>query len=263
MYNFTSRLLGFLYELRVRWLEKRIGYRVEFNFIPRVWIGGVVRFNMGPSWQQHGIRAIGVNHWTIGSLATNGVSTRYDREQKQYQSWLGAYLVKFKENREFTIQDHFNLAVADQLNWLKDFGDPHPFYEMHADHIQSTEPFRLGEYDGMLYAFSGGPSHSDVGSSSWISRHLMREAAMCFNASNPSLNIMHENLVPKNIFSEYEMVSLGGYIAVVKVSDATYVVLYGNGAALLDEKGSAGKDYTPLLKDDILSAFKAVEIRKV
>ena len=70
--------------------------------------------------------------------------------------------MKFKEGRKFTLQDHFNLAVADQKNWLEDFHDPHPFIEMPAENVAKSEPIKIGEYSGTLYEFGWGPSHSDL-----------------------------------------------------------------------------------------------------
>ena len=220
---------------------------------------------MGPSWAKHGIRAWGVNHWTIGSMLENGVSSRYDRNVKQYQSWLGAYLVKFKEDRDFTLQDHFNLAVADQKNWLYDFGDPNPYIVMSEESISSSEQIKIGEYKGMLYDFSGGPSHSDVGSRSnnSLSRRIVKGSALLLNSSNPDLDIQYTNLIPTNIHTEYETITLRGYVAIISLEKNTYVILYGNGTTLLDGKGNEVKDYTPTLKEDILSAFNAVRIEKL
>ena len=251
--------------MRVGLLEKKIGYRVEFTHIPKVWIQGVVRINMGPSWAKHGIRTLGVNYWTIGSLTENGTSSRYIRNKRQYQSWLGAYLVKFKDDRNFTVQDHFNLAVADQLNWLDDFGDPNPFIEMPAENIVTSKQIQIGTYSGTLYDFSGGSSHSDVGSqcNNSHSRYLMKSAALLLNTSNPKLDIKYNNLIPSKIHTEYETVLLRGYIAVIDLEKNTKVVLYGNGAALLDENRNEIKDYTPVLREDILSAFRAVRIKKI
>ncbi len=259
------QFIGYMYSWYIRLLERKIGYRVEFTNIPNTWINGLVRFNMGPSWAKHGIRTWGVNHWTMGARDKNGVSSRYDRNAKQYQSWLGAYLVKFKENREFTLQDHFSLAVADQKNWLYDFGDPNPCIEMPTGNIMSSKQIQINGYQGTLYDFSGGLSHSDVGSKSnnSLCRRLMKGAAILLNISNPTLNIKYTNLIPTDIHTEYETITLRGYIAVVSLGKNTYVVLYGNGTALSDDKGNETKDYTPTLKEDILRAFNAVRIEKL
>jgi len=246
-------------------LEKRIGYRVRFNNIPKAWINSYVTFNMTPSWKMNGIKARGVNYWTIGPLTGDGISSRYDRTRKEYQSWLGAYLVKFEENREFTLQDHLDLAIADQRNWLRDLGDPNPYCEMSAASATSSEPFTVGGYSGTLYESSVCPSHSDVGtkSNNARSRILMAFVTALFNKQNPSLDLKWNNFIPKDIFSEYEMMHLKGYVAVLELEKNKKVVLYGNGAALVDKNGNDTKDYTLFLKEDILEAFRNVDILKL
>lgn len=257
--SYLFKLLISLYALRVRWIEKSIGYRIDFTHIPETWINGLVRFNMSPSWIENGIKAKGVNHWTIGSLDSDGVSSRYNRDAKQYQSWLGAYLVQFEEERPFTLQDHFNLAVADQTNWLEDLGDPHPLIEMPAENVSKTEQVEISGYPAKLYHFSGGDSHSDVGS--WSnnskSRYLMRASALLINNENPEIELSYKSLIPKNIFSEYENVILKGYVCVIELDQDTYVVLYGNGVV------RGGRDYFEELQADVLKAFRAVRVKRL
>ena len=259
------KLFASLYTKDMRRLEKKIGYRVIFSKIPKTWINGVVTCSMEKSWAKHGIKAQGVNYWTLGSLDKDGVSSGLVRNDKQYQSWLGAYLVKFKEDREFTLQDHFDLAVADQKNWLEDFGDPEPFIEMPVKGVTNSEPIMIGEYLAMLYQFQGGPSHTDVGKNvnNLHNRILMALASAMFDKSNKKLKIKKSNLIPKNIPTNYETVMLTGYIAIVELSKNIRVVLYGNGAVLLDDRGEEQQNYTSFLKEDILNAFRAVEIVKV
>jgi len=263
--NIFLKLFASIYTKDMRHLEKKIGYRVIFSKIPEAWINGMMTLDMEESWAKHGIKACGVNYWTLGHLTKDGVSSGLVRGDEHYQSWLGAYLVKFKEDREFTIQDHFNLAVADQKNWLEDFGDPQPFIEMPAKDITHTEPISISGYSGTLYEFGGGPSHSAVGSKANTIRNkiLMALTGAMFDKYNKKLHLSGKNFIPKDIPTNYETVMLTGYIAVVELEKNVKVVLYGNGAALLDDRGEEVVDYTPALKKDILTAFKAVEIMKV
>lgn len=259
------KLFAKLYSRHMDRIEKEIGYRLRLSYIPPTWINGYVRFNMGPSWRKRGIKVNGVNHWTIGALTENGVSSRYDRDRKQYQSWCGAYLVQFEEDKEFTLQDHFDLGIVDQENWLKDSGDPHPFFNMPAADVTHTEVISLGPYKGTLYESLAWSSHSDVGSRSknFHSWWLMTLCAALFNNVNPSLNLKAKNFLPRNALTEYEPITMKGYIGIIELEKNTYVVLGGNAAALIDEHGKEVKDYFSLLKDDILTAFKAVEITKL
>jgi len=263
--NILLKLFALLYTKDMRHLEKKIGYRVVFSKIPNTWINGMMTLDMEKSWAKHGIKAWGVNYWTLGSLDKDGVSSGLVRGDKQYQSWLGAYLVKFKEDRKFTLQDHFDLAVADQKNWLEDFGDPQPFIEMPVESVTHAEPISIGGYQGALYEFGGGPSHSDVGNRANNIRNkvLMALTSAMFNKYNPKLHLTEDNFIPKDVSSNYETVVLTGYIAIVELEKSVKVVLYGNGAALLDGRGQEIIDYMPALKQDILTAFKAVTITKV
>ena len=259
------KLFAFIYSGHTAKIEKRIGYRVEFTHIPEAWINGWVTFDMEKSLAKHGIRAWCIDYFTMGSLTKNSVSSRYARNEKQYQSWLGAYLVKFKEDRKFTIQDHFNLAVADQKNWLHDFGDPNPYCEISAQNFTESGTIKIGEYRGTLYEDLGTPAHSDVGSKSNNKRNtiLMEIMALIFNKCNRLLNLKGSNFLPSDISTEYETVVLKGYMPIINLEKNASVVLYGDGAALFERDGSELKDYAPLLKEDILKAFRAVKIVKL
>lgn len=253
------RPFAFFYRRWVRRVERKIGYGIRFTHIPEAWIGGVLAFDIERAWRAHGIEAWGVDYWTVGALV-DGVSSRYLRDRKQYQSWLGAYLVKFKEHRPFTLQDHFDLAIADQKNWLRDFGDPHPTISMPADNVATPTDFPVSGYPGKLYEFLGDVSDSEVGSKddNLYSRALMALAASLFE---PRLKLRGSNFIPKEAPTEYETVTLKGYIAVIELAEDTKAVLYGNSATIRDADGTE-TDYFPQLKDDILAAFQGVEIER-
>jgi hypothetical protein len=258
------KLLAALYSSSVHRLERKIGYELKFSYIPKSWINGWMIFDMTKSWAEHNIKATGVNYFTVGNLV-NGLSSRFIRTEKQYQSWLGAYLVKFEEDKEFTIQDHFNLAIADQMNWLRDFGDKNPFIKMQEQNVGKVESLTIGSYQGKLYEFLGGPSHSDVGEKSTnfhncFEMHVMAEV---INKSNPNLELEGSYFLPKDLSANYETLTLKGYIAIIELEKNVKFVLYGNAAALLNEQGQEIVDYCPLLKEDILFAFKSVVINKL
>jgi hypothetical protein len=221
-----------------------------------------MKFDMTRAWAKHNIRAVGVNYFTIGENI-NGVSSRFIRAAKQYQSWLGGYLVQFKDKKIFELQDHYNLAIADQKNWLRSFGDPEPFYEMPAEASLSPQLFTIGSYQGKLYEFTGGPSHSDVGrqNNRWYVRFRMAIMARMFMRSNPSLLLTAQNFTPPQGREDYELVTLKGFVAVVNIEPSIFLVLYGNGAAISD--GGSERDYFQDLRSDILSAFQSLRIEKV
>jgi len=263
MSRFIIKLLAKIYAAWVHRQERRIGYRLEFSHIPQAWINGWMIYDMAYAWPKHKIKADWVNYFTLGSLV-NGLSSRFVRGEKQYQSWLGAYLVKFKEDKDFTLQDHFNLAIADQKNWLRSFGDPKPFIEMPAQKATGPELITIGNFEGKLYELFGGPSHSDVGNKSvnLETKLIMPIMAGVMNLSNPDLKLEGKNFLPKDRSSNYETVTLKGYVAIVELEKNLKLVLYGNGAAIHNPNGE-DTDYYPQLKQDILLAFKSIIIKNL
>ncbi|MEK6917749.1 MAG: hypothetical protein AABW51_02270 [Nanoarchaeota archaeon] len=261
--NFILKIFAFFYTRWIHKLERELGYKLKFEKIPKTWINGLMTFDMERSWRKQGIEAKGVNYFTVGSLIGD-LSSRFIRDKRQYQSWLGAYLVKFKDSRKFTLQDHYDLAVADQKNWLGDFGDPNPFYEMPEENTGKVQNIMIGNYSGKLYEFLGGLSHSDVGNknSNMRNKILMALMASMFNRYNSKLSLNYSNFIPKHPFSNYETVTLKGYIAIVDLDNNTKVVLYGNGT-IINNKAGKKSDYSSLLKKDILTAFKSVIITKL
>ncbi len=259
----VSKMFSYLYTNHMHRIEEKIGYRIRFENIPQTWIDGWMTFDMERSWRRYGIKAEGVNYFTLGALK-QGVSSRFIRSEKQYQSWLGAYLVVFKERRDLTLQDHFALAVADQKNWLRDFGDTDPSCKMSTKKVGRTEEIKIGAYKAKLYEFLGGRSHSDVGrhSRNPTNRLLMSLMASMFNRCNPKLHLKGEQFLPHTPSGDYERIVLKGYTAIVDLDEKTKIVLYGNGAAIRHKDGRE-TDYTPLLKKDILKAFSKVEITKL
>jgi hypothetical protein len=259
-------LFSHIYSWHIKSLEKRIGYHVEFTHIPDTWINSWMTFDMKKSWAKHGIHARGVNYFTMGSLKSD-ISSRFIHTEKQYQSWLGGYLVQFEEEKDFTLQDHLNLAIADQKNWLEDFGDPDPFIKMPHESAAKEEDVQWGNYRGKLYEFRGGISHSDEGNktSNLHNRIIMNLMAAMFNHRNTGLKLRGRNFIfddKTGFYDNYETVTLRGYIAIIDLDPATKLVLYGNGTAILNKDGSE-VDYFPLIRKDILKAFRSVKIEKI
>lgn len=246
----------------MRRIERKMGYHLEFKNIPSVWINGWMTYGMRRAWLRRGINANGVNYFTMGSLV-DGVSSRFLRDKRQYQSWLGAYMVRFKR-KKFKLQSHCDLAVADQKNWLEDFGDIHPFIKMPAKNCTKGKKIKIDGYPATLYEFLGGPSHSDVGhkSGNVHNRIIMGFMSSMFNKCNPKLNLRGSNFIPKDLSFDYETVILRGYIAIIDLDEDTKLVLYGNSAAIHSEDGKE-IDYYPLLKKDILAAFRSVSITRL
>lgn len=241
--------------------ENKIGYKLLFKNIPDIWINGLMRCDMTHTWQKFGLKiSRGANYFTVGKVK-DGISTRFNFAEPQYQSWLGGYTVKSKQEQEWNLQNHLNLAVADQKSWLKRYGDPNPLCKFEEEYSKVLGPIKLGNYSGTLYEWSC-ITHSDVGNGFekiWlkISAVVM---ATAFNVSNPALNSQGKFLRPSDKGKNYETLKLSGYIAIFDIKKDVKVVLYGNGVV---ENDKVKINTFEIIKNEILRAMKSCEIVKV
>lgn len=234
--------------------EHEIGYRLGFKEIPDFWISGLMMCDMTRTWKNSGLKiSRGANYFTIGKIK-NGISSRFDFKEPQYQSWLGGYTVKLKKGREWTLQDHLNLAVADQKSWLRRYGDPNPLCDMREVDFRLVGSLNLNKYTGKLYE-GGCTTHSDVGdgyASLWLRLSAMVMAGV-LNISNPHLNLYGNSLRPRAKGGLYEILKLKGYIAIFDIEKDVKVVLYGNGIIGRFE----------MIKNEIYRAMSSCEIVKI
>jgi len=241
--------------------EREIGYKLIFQNIPNIWIDGLMRCDMTRTWKKFGLKiSRGANYFTVGK-AKNGISTRFDFAEPQYQSWLGGYTVKLERGQKWTLQEHLNLAVADQKSWLKRYGDTNPVCDFPEVDVKTIGSISLSDYSGTLYEVSC-TTHSDVGNgfdTIWLklSAFVM---ATAFNVSNPMINLRGESLRPQDNRKSYESLKLKGYIAIFDVEKDVKVVLYGNGVV---ENNEVKINTFEVIKNDILRAMKSCEIVKV
>src|SRR3989344_6023043 len=126
--NILYKIFALVYSALMHRLEKKIGYRLTFTAIPETWINGWMIFDMEKSWAKHGMKAQGVNYFTVGALV-DGTSSRFLRNEKQYQSWLGECVEKSRRSRVFPLKALLVLPFADKKNGLGDWGPPHPYWE--------------------------------------------------------------------------------------------------------------------------------------
>lgn len=246
---------------KLKQAEREIGYKLNFKNIPNIWINSLMRCDMTRTWQNFGLKiSRGANYFTIGKIK-NDVSSRYDFNEPQYQSWLGGYTVKLKQGQEWNLQNHLNLAVADQKSWLKRYGDPTPFCEFREEDSRIVAEIKLGNYSGTLYEGSC-TTHSDVGNGFakiWLKISAVVMAA-AFNVFNPALNLQGKALRPSDKGRNYETLKLSGYIAIFDIEKDVKVVLYGNGVVPNDE---VKINTLEVIGNDILTAMNSCEIVKV
>jgi hypothetical protein len=251
-----------LYLKKIARTEKLLGYKLTFPQIPPTWINSWAVFDLTKNWEKFGLDVTGTDYFTMGSLAGN-VSTRYDPKAKQYQSWLGGYLVKFSDDRVWAIQDHLNLAVVDQVDWLRHFRDPNPICDFPSSAFEEAGPVEISGYKGRLYV-GGGISHTDIGkgSQSRWTNFLMAFMATIFNLTNPGTKLTSRNFIPSSTLNSYENVFLKCYVIILELGNDVQAVLYGNGAIFKDSDGKE-VDTFELLKDEMLAAMKGIVIAKV
>jgi hypothetical protein len=148
---------------KFRKIEHKIGCKLIFDNIPGDYINGWVVCEMTKTWQRAGLDITkGANYFTMGKLV-KGESSRFERDEVEYESWLGGYTVKLSSKKSWPARDHFKLAIADQNSWLKWYGDKKPMTSIAGWKFIDAGKIQLGQYSGRLYDF-GCTTHSNVGS---------------------------------------------------------------------------------------------------
>lgn len=246
---------------KLKQAERQIGYKITFHTIPNIWINGLMRCDMTHTWQNFGLKILrGANYFTVGKVK-DGISTRFNFTEPQYQSWLGGYTVKLEHGQQWTLQNHLNLAVADQKSWLKRYGDPNPLCKFEEEYSKVLGTIKLDDYSGTLYEWSC-ITHSDVGNGFakiWLKISAVVMAAV-FNIFNPTLKLQGEVLRPSDKGRNYETLKLSGYIAIFDIEQDIKVVLYGNGVVPYNE---IKINTFEIIKNDILDAMNACEVIKI
>ena len=256
-----QKIVQLKFFFKIRKCEKVLGYKLVFPYIPSEYIQGWVSWDETETWQKFGLNLErGANYWTMGKII-KGDSSRYERETKEYESWLGGYVIKLAPGEKWSMEDHFKLAIADQNSWLKTFGDPKPLTTMENWKFVPVGTIKNGPYLGTL--FEGGcTSHSDVGNGY---NKKLKLVSICiaafFNLSNPKLHLRGKEMIPMRHVNSYETLGLEGYVALFNLENNVKVVLYGNGAIVNNDGGDTNTFIS--LKKDLLQAMRECKIVKV
>lgn len=229
---------------QARLVEKSVGYQINLtNSLNDHWINSYMLFDMTSVWKNFGIDAVGVNYFTMGHLKNN-ISSRFVVESPYYQSWFGTYLVRFNEERDWSINDHFRLAEADQKEWLKMYGDQNPIAKIDFESAMKVKTLKISGYNADLYK-GDIRSHSDVGKGGRKLMFPFLTAAFAhhMNRSNPVLHLRAKHFSPKwhrdsPSTLPFQDVLLRGYIAIVTITKTTKAVIYANGAIFQQKNGN-------------------------
>ena len=186
------------------------------------------------------------------------MSSRFDRNSLEYQSWLGGYTVKLSSDSAWDFNDHFKLAVADQNSWLRRYGDPKPNTTIEGWKLVEIDKIQLGKHTGTLYEF-GCTTHSDVGVNpkTFSLLYGIYGMAALYNLANSELNLKPSDFIPKSSGYVYEPLDLKGFVAIFDVKPRVKLVLYGNGVIA---SSSYRNDTYIELKEDLLKAIKSCEV---
>ncbi len=256
-----QKLVQLFYLPKLQRLEKDIGCKLVFPHIPDRYINAVISCNMTGTWKNFGLNVEkGLNHFTMGGVA-NGMSSRFDRNAPEYQSWLGGYTVKLNGDSQWNFKDHFKLAIADQNSWLRRYGDPKPSTTIEGWELIEIEKMQLGQHNGTLYEF-GCTTHSDVGANPSTVGLLygIYGMAALYNLANPRLALKPNDFMPNSYDYPYETLDLKGFIAIFDIAPKVKVVLYSNGVV---KNHAFPKDTFEILKEDLLKAMKSCKITQL
>ncbi len=253
-----QKLAQYIYLPKLKRLEKEIGCKLIFNYIPERYVPAVMSCEMTNTWKNFGLNVEkGLNHFTMGRVI-DGMSSRFDRNAPEYQSWLGGYTVKLASDSEWDFNDHFKLAIADQNSWLRRYGDPNPNTTIEGWKLVQIDKIRLDNYTGVLYEF-GCTTHSDVGVNPKTLSLLygIYGMAALYNLANPTLNLKPNDFMPKSSGYVYEPLDLKGLVAIFDIAPKVKIVLYGNG--VITSPSYRNNTFIEL-KKDLLKAMESCEI---
>jgi hypothetical protein len=155
------------------------------------------------------------------------------------------------------------LAVVDQLDWLRHYGDPNPLCDLRAESFRRIGEVKIGPHTGVLYEGRGN-SHSDVGDRNHRPRLLAIAAFLgaVFNLSNAELHLKASAFMPGRSNRSYESIVLQGFIVVVSVEKGVKAVLFGNGAIHESELGKYTNTFMAM-KKELLKTLCDFRITKV
>jgi len=206
-------------------LQKKAGYRLEFENLPKDWLNGYALVDMTFTWHSYGLPITGLNYFTVGAL-DGSYTSRYSTGSDLYQAWLGGYIFRSKKPLHWHNDGYLRLAEADQKGWLRRFGAKTP--TMDFGKLTDKEEMVISGKKAVLYSWKG-ITHSDVGTSSHtiLTKVMMDGMADMMNTLTPGLHLEGENFIPPgSVRLPYEELLISGYMILVNIDAKTKAVLY-------------------------------------
>lgn len=255
--------IAFCYYLLMRFKERRLGYRLRFDNLSNHWILGTMISDMDFVWKRFSISARGINFFTIGKIE-KGISTRFIPTSPYFQSWLGGYIVRFTDRREWTAKDHFKLAEADQKEWLSFYGDNEMFVETVDSKLLGKVD--LGDFQGDLY-YGKIMSDIEVGDKKPVLLPFtLAVITSIMSKRSFGQKVSYKNLLPQYTkdfpLNPFQKVLLEGYIIIISLDSKTKAVIYANACSFTD-KNNQKHDHFSVIKDELLEQIKSIAIEKI
>ena len=117
--------------------EIKNGFKIQYQYKPRPWIQEPIKLKMENARKLIGTNNPITNYFLMGGYENGGKQiTRFQKEHKLYQAWVGTYIVT-NENETYGFEKNtpileklIKLGNCDQKSWLKVYNDPQPECEM-------------------------------------------------------------------------------------------------------------------------------------
>lgn len=109
--------------------DETAGKNPVFGYIADSWVDGVFSTEMDDYWHEQGIAHSGTNYYLFPKpVEGTDHSCRFDPLSPYFQSWIGLYTVRDRDDVTYGIDGGvldqeavIKLGIADQTGWLKDF----------------------------------------------------------------------------------------------------------------------------------------------
>ncbi len=245
--------------------EKELGYTLNFTHLPQTWVQNIMKVDITNTWHKHKLKAKGIGLFSIGNINGRN-STRYQIKSAYFQAWVGGYIFKTDDKENWTKEKIWELPVADQVSWLRYYGNRSPRVSIDYNSAQELGEIQIDGKKATL--FTGDfMSDTDMGKPYKLENILMYAFAKRFNEDKKQI------LIPEHLktywdetigLDAYANIRLRGYIALTTIDEEKNIkgMVYANGAIFEDKFGNNYNTFD-MLKDEFLEIIKNTKFTKV
>lgn len=261
--DFVSGILSHISKWKSQRRLKRLGIYLDFGQIPKGWVQAIHPADLSSTWHKMGLPIEGVGYSTIGAIKNGQISTRFIPDSNYYQAWLGGYLIHpqttfgIDKDGEPVFSQFAQVAVADQIYWLRNYGCTQPQVTVIPDSIRLIHKLQHQDYRAW-WIEAEILSNSDIGDRNRYPNGYFLYAIyekMFERFGNIKLPL-HSTLPPRTSLPPYHSLNLKGNFEIVSIPEyQIWIILYGCGADW------NGEDRFLQLKDEIISTIQKVKIK--